>query len=312
VVGQDLDQDADGVFRIARRVAKDRVMSTVDRQARHGHKTAARSCDGYKGHVAADPDSEIITATTVTPGNSGDAEAAETLLADVLPPPPADPETADPETARPAGQGGDPAGGDSGDKAVPAVDDSPPPAVYGDAAYGAGALLKRLEDSGVDIKTTVQPPAARSGQFPTSAFTRDPDAGTATCPAGSVVGLRPTKDGGYLAEFGPACAGCPLAGQCTSSKTGRTVTYGPYEDQLARARAAQTDPAWQADYQATRPTIERKIGHLMRRRHGGRRARVRGQTKVSADFALLAAAVNLARLAALGLTHTRTGWAVAG
>ena len=46
VVGQDLDEGADGVFRIARRVAKDRVISTVDPQARHGHKTAARGFDG--------------------------------------------------------------------------------------------------------------------------------------------------------------------------------------------------------------------------------------------------------------------------
>src|SRR5258705_1753950 len=61
VVGQDLDRDTDGVLRIARRVAKDRVISTVDPQARHGHKTSARGFDGYKGHLAADPDSEIIT-----------------------------------------------------------------------------------------------------------------------------------------------------------------------------------------------------------------------------------------------------------
>ena len=51
VIGQDLDEDTDGVFRIARRVARDRVISTVDPQARHGHKTAARGFDGYKGHV---------------------------------------------------------------------------------------------------------------------------------------------------------------------------------------------------------------------------------------------------------------------
>jgi hypothetical protein len=57
VIGQDLDEDVDGVFRIARRVAKDRVISIVDPQARHGHKTAARGFDGYKGHVAVDPDS---------------------------------------------------------------------------------------------------------------------------------------------------------------------------------------------------------------------------------------------------------------
>ena len=56
VVGQDLDEGEDGVFRIARRVAKNRIISTVDPDARHGHKTSARGFDGYKGHVAVDPD----------------------------------------------------------------------------------------------------------------------------------------------------------------------------------------------------------------------------------------------------------------
>jgi hypothetical protein len=36
---------------------------------------------------------------------------------------------------------------------------------------------------------------------------------------------------------------------------------------------------------------------------------VRGNPKVSADFNLLAAAVNLARLAALGLANDHRGWA---
>jgi hypothetical protein len=89
VVGQDLEQRDDGVFRIARRVAKDRVISTVDPEARHGHKTAARGFDGYKGHVAIDPDSEIITATTVTAGNVADGSVADALVADVLGVPPA-------------------------------------------------------------------------------------------------------------------------------------------------------------------------------------------------------------------------------
>ena len=56
-----------GGWRIARRVAKDRVISTVDPQARHGHKTNHRGFDGYKGHIAIDPDSEIITATRSPP-----------------------------------------------------------------------------------------------------------------------------------------------------------------------------------------------------------------------------------------------------
>jgi hypothetical protein len=42
VVGQDLEQAGDGSFRVARRVAADRVISTVDPDARHGHKSSAR------------------------------------------------------------------------------------------------------------------------------------------------------------------------------------------------------------------------------------------------------------------------------
>ena len=89
------------------------------------------------------------------------------------------------------------------------------------------------------------------------------------------------------------------------------MSVGPYEHTLTDARARQTDPAWIADYRATRPKVERKIGHLMRRQHGGRRARVRGTSRVDADFRLLAGAINLARLAVLGLRGTPTGWAVA-
>src|SRR5450759_2761237 len=106
LVGQDLDEAADGVFTIARRVAKDRVISTVDPQTRHGHKTAAHGYDGYKGHVAIDPDSEVITATVVTAGNTGDAASAADLLAQDLPA--VDPPTQDVLTQDVAGDGGGP------------------------------------------------------------------------------------------------------------------------------------------------------------------------------------------------------------
>ena len=71
VVGQDLEHTDDGVFRIIRGTATDRVISTVDPDARHGHKTSARWYDGYKGHVAVDPDGEIITDTQVTAATPG-------------------------------------------------------------------------------------------------------------------------------------------------------------------------------------------------------------------------------------------------
>jgi hypothetical protein len=293
VVGQDLDEREDGVFRIARRVAKDRIISTVDPDARHGHKTSARGFDGYKGHVAVDPDSELITATTVTAGNVGDGQAVDALLADEL----ANAEVPSTEDEPPAGSERSPA--------TPAE----PLSVYGDSAYGAGSVLDTLEHADAEIMCKVQPPNAPAGRFAKDAFGIDLTAGTVTCPAGQTALLRAIKDG-HIAHFGQACQGCPLAERCTTSPSGRSIHVGVYEQQLTRARARQTDPAWKADYTATRPKVERKISHLMRRRHGGRRARVRGHTKVDADFSLLAAAVNLARLATLGVTHHTGGWAV--
>jgi hypothetical protein len=85
VIGQDLEQADDGTFRIARKVAKDRIISTVDPDARHGHKTSARRFDGYKGHIAADPDSEIVTDTVVGPANGGDGHMTEQLTSDLDP-----------------------------------------------------------------------------------------------------------------------------------------------------------------------------------------------------------------------------------
>lgn len=107
------------------------------------------------------------------------------------------------------------------------------------------------------------------------------------------------------------CADCPLREQCTASAGGRSVNVGPHEALLAAERARQKDPAWQADYRANRPKVERKLAHLVRRWHGGRRARVRGRQRVAQDWDLNAAAHNLARLAVLGVRKTTTGWQAA-
>jgi Transposase DDE domain/Transposase domain (DUF772) len=301
VVGQDLDEGEDGCFRIAHRVAKDRIISTVDPEARHGHKTSAHGFDGYKGHIAIDPDSEIVTATTVTAGNCGDAAVVPGLLTGDLPAPPADDQPGEPAEAPTVPT--DPAAADG------ASAEQEPLIVYGDGAYGTGEVLDRLEQAGAESRCKVPPPVAPVGHFSKDAFTIDLEQSTVTCPAEQTAPLSPLGDG-FIARFGNACATCPMAERCTSAKTGRTISVGPYEAQLTAARAQQDDPAWQADYRATRPKVERKIAHLMRRRHGGRWARVRGQLKVAADFTLLAAAVNLARLALLGLTVVGGSWVV--
>jgi hypothetical protein len=108
-----------------------------------------------------------------------------------------------------------------------------------------------------------------------------------TCASGVTVGIRNRRGDGQAA-FGGACADSPLQPQCTDAKEGRTVAVSRHERHLAVARQRQRDPGWQADYRATRPRVERNIAHLVRRRHGGRCARVRGIRKVDADFNLLA------------------------
>ena len=140
-------------------------------------------------------------------------------------------------------------------------------------------------------------------------FVIDLSAATVGCPGGVTASIHPAAKGGGMAYFGVACTDCPLRLQCTTAAGGRTITVGLHEATLAAARARQSDPDWIADYRATRPKVERKIGHLIRR--GGRRARMRGTRRVDADFRLLAAAVNLARLAALGVRSATDGWTTA-
>jgi hypothetical protein len=293
VVGQDLEQAGDGSFRIARKVAADRVLSVVDPDARHGHKTSARGFDGYKGHASVDPDSELVMATTATAGNLGDAAAAPGVLAELVDQLQGTPLA---PTAAAAAAGG--------------------PTVYGDSAYGSGPLLASLHSAGIDPRVKVQAAVAPKGHFTKDHFQVDLVAGSVTCPAKRTAPIlynpNPRHRHHGQASFGPACTTCPLRGRCTSAAAGRSITITAYEHQLAAARARQADPDRAADYRATRPKVERKLAHLVRRRHGGRRVRVRGLARVAADFSLLAAAVNLARLGVLGLQWTPAdGWAAA-
>ena len=361
VVGQDLEEGADGVFRIAHRVAPDRVISTVDPEARHGHKTSARGYDGFKGHIAIDPDSEIITNHAVTAANVADGSVAKALLEDVLPAVPSETETpgaprADqPEAAtdnantgasmsgqpddEPVVTSGTPSSpvtnsqaerpaeassaADSGEASANAVapktsaipdatstsTSAEVPAerssaaastlveVYGDASYGTGELLEYLEGRAIP-HVKVQAPSAPAGHFSKEAFQIDLEHQTVRCPAGVLVQIRPLPSGS-LAEFEPHCSTCPLRDKCTSSKSGRVIKLNKHERHLQRERTRQKDPAWQANYKATRPKVERKLAHMMRRRHGGRRARMRGQLRIGQDFGILAAATNLQRLAVL-------------
>ncbi len=274
VAGQDVEQGDDNKFRIVRGVAKDRVISTVDPEARHGHKSRNRRFDGYKAHLSVDPDFEVIDEVVVTPANTHDADAVDDLL---------------------SGHG----------------DDEDKPTVFADSAYAGADTLAHLHGEGYDVMAKVPPAANRGGRFSKDDFAVDLEENTVACPAGHVVAIRFGSDGGGKADFAGHCGGCPLQERCTTAAAGRTITIHPEEALLQRAKAEQADPEWKAAYRGTRPKVERKIAHFVRVTWGGRKARTRGLRRVATDVDTRAAAVNWARLANLRVHWDGGGWATA-
>ncbi len=295
VAGQDVEE-VEGRFRIRRGVAPDRVISVVDPQARHGRKSHHGHFDGYKTHLAVDPDTELVTEVAVSPANVPDATVARELLPELDEAPGREPA---PPQAGDDGSDGEPGGSDSGITVV------------ADSAYGSGATRAVLGEAGARLVVKAPPEQNTHGGFPKSAFRIDLSEQTATCPAGvtTTVYVSLAKGGGRFQFPAEVCASCPLRGDCTSSAEGRSVTVGPHEALLAQARAFQATEEFREVYRGKRPTVERVIYRVTR--NGGRKARYRGQEKVEAQQRLKAAAENLVRMFRLGLVWGEAGWAIA-
>ena len=108
--------------------------------------------------------------------------------------------------------------------------------------------------------------------------------------------------------FGKICRGCPLRAQCTTSRTGRSLTLHPQEKLLRAARRQAETPQVQQVYRQHRPMVERSIAWLTR---GNRKVRYRSTSKNDHWLHLRAAALNLRRLLVLGLTRSDRNWALA-
>jgi Transposase DDE domain len=151
VSAQDVEPgDQPGHWRIARKVAKDRVISTVDPEARHGHKSVSVRNDGFKAHICIEPDTGIVTAAKLTPANHPDGPAGLELMA------------------------GEPEGLE----------------VLAGSAYGSGATRTELKTMGHNlvIKPVPSHPAVPGG-LGRDEFNVDHHSRRVTCPAGHVARL---------------------------------------------------------------------------------------------------------------------------
>ena len=155
VAGQDVEPgEEEGTWRIAQRVAPDRVVSTVDPEARHMHKSRSEYRDGYKVHVAVEPETGLVTGAALTPANAADGPSGVALLGD----------------------------------------EEPGLEVLGDSAYGSGEIRAALRASGhTQTIKPIPLRAAVPGGFTKDDFAIDTAAGTVTCPAGQTVAITRTN-----------------------------------------------------------------------------------------------------------------------
>ena len=310
VAGQDVEpaegsDGRDGRWRIAKKVAGDRVISTVDPDARHTRKSGEARRDGYRAHLAADPETGIITDEKLTRAageeNSDPAVAAEFLAAG---------------TGLSTGAGDEPASGTGGQNgAGPAGTagsggggQDEPPAWYGDSAYGTGDLRGAIADAGhqaVIKPKPLRPPV--DGGLTVDDFAVDEQAGTVTCPAGHTVALSRTR----VATFGVLCRDCPLRSRCTTSKTGRKLVLHPRDDLLRAARADWAATGLRKDYMTWRPNVERAVAQVATFRGRRLKLRYRGVTKNHAWLKRRTAALNLRNLVGKGLACRDGAWVLA-
>ncbi|HAS09331.1 MAG TPA: IS1182 family transposase [Acidimicrobiaceae bacterium] len=230
VAGQDVEPDPErgaGSWRIVRGVASERVISTVDPESRHMHKSRSSYRDGYKAHLAVEPDTGIITGCDLTPANTGDGPVGARLLADE----------------------------------DPGLD------VLADSAYGSGPVRAALADGDHTVIIKPWPlarnPKLDHDQFHRDDFTVDYTARTVTCPAGQTVSITPAGN----AIFGPRCRSCPLRHRCTSSTNGRKFDVSDHDELLAAARNDWRAGTHLADYRQHRPMVERTIAWLVANGH---------------------------------------------
>jgi hypothetical protein len=286
VAGQDVEpaegsDGTDGRWRIARKVAEDRVISTVDPQARHTRKSPEARRDGYRAHLATDPETGIITDEKLT-GAAGTANSDAAVAAEFVA---ADASAADGDDAR--GQ----------------------LAWYGDSAYGTGDLRATIATAGhrAVIKPWPLLPAVAGG-FTADDFTVDAAARTVTCPAGITRHL--TANNAVI--FGAACRDCPLRQRCTTAKDGRTLHLHEHDSLLRAARATwAAGTGLREDYMTHRPHVERAIAHVATWRGRRIKLRYRGEAKNHAWLKRRTAAMNLRNLLTHGLARQDSTWGLA-
>lgn len=274
LLGQLIDQDVEvgeGKSSIKQGVSPDRILSVQDPDMRHGRKSSAKRFNGHKVAIAVDPDSQLITAVEIIPGNASDATPTLSLT-----------EASENNTGM-------------------KVDET-----VGDCAYGNGSTRKEFSDANRKLVAKVPTNAKRKDLFDKSKFDINLEIMSCTCPAGHTT-LKQIRTGYYRDESGKkvtiksfvfpkeVCATCVLQSQCYQSKhkVGRKIRIHPQEKLMQEARAFQQSPAYQP-YKKMRQSVEHRLARLVQL--GIRQARYFGRRKTLFQALMAATVANLTLL----------------
>ena len=236
---------------------KDRLVSIVDKDARHGAKSDEKKFTGYKVNSIMSEDG-FIKNVNATPGNSYDGDILIPLIDEMI------------EQGFSASE------------------------VIGDTAYGEVDNRKKLILKGITVIAPFKKETNKSGLFPQSKFRIEKHG--VTCPAGcrTIVWNHNIKSEKITFFFNKKdCGNCELKKKCTVQES-RTIAISEHYELLKRAREYNKTDDFKEDMKQ-RAHIEPKQGE-MKRYHGLQRAKYWGLPKMNIQATISAIVVNVKRL----------------
>jgi transposase len=237
--------------------------STTDPDASVVFRTGRGRQAAFKGHLAVDGDSRVITAVEVSSGSADDTTAVDPLLRGHL-----------------------------------CQLGHQPHQVVADSHYGTSEVYRYLAERGVEAVIRPRRTNNRPGFLTADDFTYDREKDCYVCPQGEVLKLkgyqRTVHRKAYVADK-EVCDTCPLRAKCTTSKQhGRMITrfIDDYYEQADRLVQSERGKQFLRQRQTVIEGVfgEAKSFHLLHR------ALFRGKVKLRIQLLLTAAVLNLKRL----------------
>src|SRR5660398_179206 len=250
-------EEENGKIQKKKEHVENKLVSLVDKDARHGAKSDSKPFMGYKANIMKSDDG-FVTNIIGTGGNTYYGNILVPLVSEKI------------------------------------ENSSKPSKIAGDTHYGSAENRYQMSQRGITIVAPIKEDFNPTGLYSQEKFVLDKTG--VTCPPGNrtMISNYNEKEGTTIFYFTKEiCQQCSLKNQCTKQE-GRTITIGKHHDLIMEAKDYNKTQAFKDDMKE-RAHIEPKNAE-MKRFHGMARARYWGLQKVNVQFIITAIVVNVKRL----------------